>query len=212
MGTSGSTLRAVRHPRQPQGPWLTTRGIDSHDVATRIKHPDAAREGCEAGWKEPDGEESAAASLGPWRHLFCARRGLNGDMADTGPHGGGHVRRNSHTALHAETSSLLARPRAPVRFPVRCSPNPPITASGSCARSRRLHLESDGRGRPRGGPKVPTTPPKASACHAEDVTLAPSAGECGHGQHQPATCRVDRTHRTRRSPRPPQIGQASSLL
>jgi hypothetical protein len=27
VGTSGSTLRAVKHPRQPQGPWLTTRGI-----------------------------------------------------------------------------------------------------------------------------------------------------------------------------------------
>ena len=29
----------------------------------------------------PDGEELAAASLGPSIHLFCARRGLNDDMA-----------------------------------------------------------------------------------------------------------------------------------
>jgi hypothetical protein len=98
----------------------------------------------------------AAASLGPLVHLFCARRGLNGDMADTGPHGGGPVRRNSHRTLPAETSTRLARPRAPIRFPVRCSPHPPITASGSCAGTRDLHLESDDRGRPRGGPKVPT--------------------------------------------------------
>ena len=105
------------------------KGQGSHDVATRIKHPYAAREGCEAGWKVPDGEELAAASLGPSRHLFCARRALHGDTADRGPHGGGAVRRNSHRALHAETSSLLARPRSPARVPVRCSPNPPITAS-----------------------------------------------------------------------------------
>ena len=58
----------------------------------------------------------------------------------------------------------------------------------------------------------PTAPPKAFACHAENVTLAPSAGECGHGQHQPATVELTELIGPRRSARPPQIGQACPQL